>query len=319
MDEHLYHLVSVSAGTVAGLMVVAGLALLLARRLTSPRVRRTTTRADKVLFTVLAVVILLGMSATVGKNLLGGGYDYRATIAVWFRGVLSFRPDPDLMTGVPLIFQLHAMSAWLLAAIWPFTRLVHVWSAPIAYLWRPYVVYRRRAVPAGGREMSAVRGAAAILLGAAGAAMVAAGPVMALKGARGRADIRAELRGQAISFPGQAISLSGQAPPAGAPGRDVLTGPQARAFAEVIGRNVLAATGGRTYAEVSAELMAAGGDDEALTRLRQTAFTGQMLRASLLNAYQAWQVTTLVIGLGALLTVTGAALLAASALLATTG
>ncbi|GAA5076174.1 nitrate reductase gamma subunit [Thermocatellispora tengchongensis] len=145
IDDHLYHLVSVGAGTAAGLMVTAGLALLLARRLTSPRVRRTTTRADKVLYAVLTVVILLGLTATVGENLLGGGYDYRATIAVWFRGVLTFRPDPDLMAGVPPIFQLHAMSAWLLAAIWPFTRLVHVWSAPIAYLWRPYIVYRRRA------------------------------------------------------------------------------------------------------------------------------------------------------------------------------
>ncbi|MER6580222.1 respiratory nitrate reductase subunit gamma [Nonomuraea sp. NPDC001023] len=144
VDEHLYHLVSVSAGTVAGVMVVAGLTLLLARRLTSPRVRRTTTRADKVLFAVLAVVIVLGVAATVGSNLLGGGYDYRATIAVWFRGVLTFRPDPRLMADVPPLFQLHAMSAWLLAAIWPFTRLVHVWSAPVAYLWRPYVVYRRR-------------------------------------------------------------------------------------------------------------------------------------------------------------------------------
>lgn len=152
VDEHLYHLVSVVAGTVAGLMVVAGLALLLARRFTSPRVRRTTTRADKVLFAVLAVVILLGMSATIGANLLGGGYDYRATIAVWFRGVLTFHPDPGLMADVPLIFQAHALSAWLLAAIWPFTRLVHVWSAPIAYLWRPYVVYRRRtARPAPAR------------------------------------------------------------------------------------------------------------------------------------------------------------------------
>ncbi|NUR89282.1 MAG: respiratory nitrate reductase subunit gamma [Nonomuraea sp.] len=151
VDEHLYHLVSVSAGTVAGIMVVGGLGLLLARRFTSPRVRRTTTRADKVLFTVLAAVIVLGMTATVGKNLLGGGYDYRATIAVWFRGVLTFRPDPEVMAGVPLVFQLHALSAFALAAIWPFTRLVHVWSAPIAYLWRPYVVYRRR-VPAGGRR-----------------------------------------------------------------------------------------------------------------------------------------------------------------------
>ncbi|MGP4103048.1 respiratory nitrate reductase subunit gamma [Nonomuraea sp. KM90] len=144
VDEHLYHLVSVSAGTVAGVMVVAGLALLLARRLATPRVRRTTTRMDKALFTVMAVVIALGMAGTVGRNLLGGGYDYRDTIAVWFRGVLTFRPDPDLMADVPLVYQLHALVAWVFVGMWPFTRLVHVWSAPIAYLWRPYVVYRRR-------------------------------------------------------------------------------------------------------------------------------------------------------------------------------
>ncbi|MFB4279882.1 respiratory nitrate reductase subunit gamma [Nonomuraea sp. MTCD27] len=144
VDEHLYHLVSVSAGTVAGVMVVAGLVLLLARRLATPRVRRTTTRMDKALFTVMAVVIALGMAGTVGRNLLGGGYDYRDTIAVWFRGVLTFRPDPDLMADVPLVYQLHALVAWVFVGMWPFTRLVHVWSAPIAYLWRPYVVYRRR-------------------------------------------------------------------------------------------------------------------------------------------------------------------------------
>ncbi|TXK40981.1 hypothetical protein [Nonomuraea sp. C10] len=151
--------------------------------------------------------------------------------------------------------------------------------------------------------------AAVTLLGAVGAAMVLSGPVMAIQGVRGRAEIRRELRGQGISFPRTG-------PPAVLAGRAVVTGPQARAFADVIGDNVLAATGGRTYAQVSAELMAAPGGDDELAALRQTAFTGQMLRASLLNAYQAWQVTTLVIGLGALLTATGAALLTASIALA---
>ncbi|MFI9596472.1 hypothetical protein [Nonomuraea sp. NPDC052265] len=160
--------------------------------------------------------------------------------------------------------------------------------------------------------MSVVRGAASALLGAAGAAMVAAGPVMAARGVQARAEIRDELRRQAISFPGKGL-------PAGLAahqGRDVLTGPQARAYAQVIGRNVLTATGGRTYAQVSAALFEAGGEDAELEGLRQTAFTGQMLRASLLNAYQAWQLGNLVIGLGGLLTVTGAALLASGATLA---
>jgi nitrate reductase gamma subunit len=151
VSEGLYHVLSVGAGTVAAVMLVVGLGLLLARRLVNDRIRRTTTAVDKVLFAVLTLVITLGVSATVGANLIGAGYDYRETIAVWFRGLFRLHPDPQLMVDVPLVFQLHALSAFALFAVWPFTRLVHVWSAPIAYLWRPYVVYRRRATTGGRR------------------------------------------------------------------------------------------------------------------------------------------------------------------------
>jgi nitrate reductase gamma subunit len=48
------------------------------------------------------------------------------------------------MSGAPFLFQLHAMSTVALFALWPFSRLVHAWSYPLWYLWRPYVVYRSR-------------------------------------------------------------------------------------------------------------------------------------------------------------------------------
>jgi nitrate reductase gamma subunit len=144
VTERLYHLVAVGAGTIAGLMVVVGLGLLIARRAVNGRVRRTTTRMDKVMYLVFVIVVALGMAETVGVNLLGAGYDYRETVAVWFRGIFYFQPESALMTGAPLVYQLHALTAWVFLAIWPFTRLVHVWSAPIAYLWRPYIVYRRK-------------------------------------------------------------------------------------------------------------------------------------------------------------------------------
>ncbi|TMR96843.1 hypothetical protein [Nonomuraea basaltis] len=156
--------------------------------------------------------------------------------------------------------------------------------------------------------MSVVRATAVALLGGTGAVLMAAGPIMAARGIKARAEIQTELRGQSITFPDKGLPND----LAAHQGRAVLTGSQARTFARVIGHNVLMATGGRTYGEISAELHAAGSDDEKLAGLQQTAFTGQMLRASLLNAYQAWQLTTLIIGLGALLTMTGAALIAAS-------
>jgi nitrate reductase gamma subunit len=84
------------------------------------------------------------MANTLGPNLLGGGYDYRADVAPWFRGLFSLNPQPELMAGVPLTFQVHNLVALALLAIWPYTRLVHVFSAPLGYVVRPYVVYRSR-------------------------------------------------------------------------------------------------------------------------------------------------------------------------------
>jgi nitrate reductase gamma subunit len=55
------------------------------------------------------------------------------------------------MAAAPLGFQLHALSAWTLVAFWPFSRLVHVFSAPLGYLTRPYIVYRSRDTKLGNR------------------------------------------------------------------------------------------------------------------------------------------------------------------------
>ncbi|MFF4568293.1 respiratory nitrate reductase subunit gamma [Streptomyces sp. NPDC001410] len=145
ISEHAYHTTAVALGSVAGVAMVTGLGMLSARRLLARRIRLTTDRSDKVLFPLLSVTVLLGFSATAVHNVFGGGYDYRSTVSVWFRGIFALHPHPEAIAGAPLLFQLHALSACLLFAAWPFTRLVHVWSAPIGYLARPYLVYRRRA------------------------------------------------------------------------------------------------------------------------------------------------------------------------------
>ncbi|MFK0252721.1 hypothetical protein [Streptomyces sp. NPDC090445] len=150
------------------------------------------------------------------------------------------------------------------------------------------------------------------LLGTVGAALAVAGPVMLFRARSGRKEIRSELAAQKITFPrhGLPADLAAYA------GRSVETGPEAHAYAEFINGNVALATGGRTYAEITAELHATGGDDEKLAKLRQTAFMGQSLRASLMSAYQAWHLTTLVTGLGAALTGLGVALVATADTLA---
>ncbi|URN05880.1 respiratory nitrate reductase subunit gamma [Actinomadura madurae] len=144
ITEHMYHVVAVVLGTIAGFCTLAGLAILIYRRRTVGPVFSATTRNDKLMYAVLALTIVLGLAATVAANIVGGGYNYRETVSPWFRSIFYFQPDPDLMTGVPILFQLHALSALALFCVWPFTRLVHMLTAPLGYLTRPYIVYRSR-------------------------------------------------------------------------------------------------------------------------------------------------------------------------------
>jgi nitrate reductase gamma subunit len=142
IPEHVYHVVSVSAGTAAGTAMTLGFLVLGYRRVRIRAVSVTTSRSDRLVYALLAVVIATGMLATVGHNLLGGGYDYRETVAPWFRGIFTLGPDPSLMSGAPLVYQLHALGALALFALWPFTRLVHAFSIPVTYLRRPPILYR---------------------------------------------------------------------------------------------------------------------------------------------------------------------------------
>ncbi len=143
VSDELYHLSAVTLGAVAGLATVVGMAILIYRRRVTGPVFSATTRMDKAMYLVLAIVIVLGLGNTVLSNVMEH-YDYREGVSVWFRGIFRFNPDPELMAEAPLGFQLHALAAMSLFALWPFTRLVHVFSAPVGYLTRPYVVYRGR-------------------------------------------------------------------------------------------------------------------------------------------------------------------------------
>lgn len=144
ITEPYYHAVSAGGGTIASVITLAGLIILIYRRVTVRRVWLTTTALDVVAYVALTVVILLGIWDTLVTNTLGPGYDYRLTVAVWFRSLATLNPHPELMASVPLFYQVHATAAWLLYALWPFTRLVHAFSYPVQYLGRPYILYRRR-------------------------------------------------------------------------------------------------------------------------------------------------------------------------------
>ncbi|MET9403683.1 respiratory nitrate reductase subunit gamma [Kitasatospora sp. NPDC002965] len=144
LDEHAYHLVSLFAGCAAGSLAVAGILMLLYRRRRNAAVFRATTRNDKLMYVVLLGAIVLGLVAKLMHSSVSEGYDYRTTIAPWARSLFTLRPDVGLMADVPLAFRLHAVVGLALFALLPYTRLVHMFSAPVQYLFRPYIVYRSR-------------------------------------------------------------------------------------------------------------------------------------------------------------------------------
>ncbi len=152
VSEGAYHAMALIVGGVAGVCTLVGIAILIYRRRTTGPVFMATTRNDKAMYVVLVAAIVLGLIATVisvgsGEN----AHNYRETVAPWFRSLFVLQPDVAAMSGVPLEYKIHTLVGMLLFAILPFTRLVHAFTAPVHYLFRPYIVYRSRdARPAPG-------------------------------------------------------------------------------------------------------------------------------------------------------------------------
>jgi nitrate reductase gamma subunit len=145
ISENTYRWFSAIAGAVAGAVCVIGLVGLIYRRTTNDRVRRTTSRTDIVVYVLLVVLIGIGCWLTFADNLLTSTpYDYRETISKWWRSLLYLHPDVSAAENAKTIYQVHAVVAWAFWALFPFSRLVHVWSIPLQYLGRPYILYRRR-------------------------------------------------------------------------------------------------------------------------------------------------------------------------------
>ncbi len=151
VSETVYHALAITLGAVSGFMTLTGAAILVYRRRTVGPVFSATTRNDKVMYVLLVGTIVLGLGTTVLGNAVGDPHNYRETVAPWFRSIFYFQPDSSLIIAAPLGFQLHALAAWALFAFWPFSRLVHVFSAPLGYLTRPYIVYRSRDGELGSR------------------------------------------------------------------------------------------------------------------------------------------------------------------------
>src|SRR5690625_187058 len=146
ISQHTYHLGAYYGGGLAGVGLVIGLALLIWRRRRTTRVFKATTVNDKAMYLVLALVIALGMIATFTGDVTPAGdpHNYRETVSIWFRSLIVLQPDIAAMEAATWQFQVHVVLGLLLFAMTPFTRLVHAFTAPAHYLFRPSIVFRSR-------------------------------------------------------------------------------------------------------------------------------------------------------------------------------
>ena len=138
--------VAVVAGLLFGLAAFLGVALLMHRRITRPRIAATTT-----LNNMITLILLFLATGTGLYNVMFGHFYVLDTIAPWIRGVVILKPDPQLMLDVPLSYKIHILAALTVLGFSPFSRLIHIWSAPFEYLFRKVLVLRRH-------EASAIRG-----------------------------------------------------------------------------------------------------------------------------------------------------------------
>ena len=131
-----------------GLLLLGGLILLVVRRGITPRVRMVTSPLDIVLLALFLVQAVTGLGIAIFYRWGSSWFVQTVTPYVW--SLATFSPKIEHIIDLPLLTKIHAVNATLIIGIFPFTRLVHLVSVPIGYLWRPYQIvnwYRRQSQP----------------------------------------------------------------------------------------------------------------------------------------------------------------------------
>jgi len=137
-------MLAIVTGGIAGVICFIGLTMLLHRRLYDPRIRATSSTADIAILALLWLQLVLGL-ATIPFSLGHRDGHVMVQLSNWAQHVVTFQFDAaTYLNGVSWIFKAHILLGITLFVVFPFSRLVHIWSAPVGYVFRPYQLVRRR-------------------------------------------------------------------------------------------------------------------------------------------------------------------------------
>ena len=123
-------------GLVFGLLALIGIVSLFWRRIRTAKIWAVTTVMDMVVLVLLLAQVFLGVYTALFYR--WGSSWYAASAVPYLYSLFSFQPDLAMITPMPLMVKLHIVGAFLILLVFPFSRLVHMFSIPISYLWRPY-------------------------------------------------------------------------------------------------------------------------------------------------------------------------------------
>lgn len=148
MSAGAKQILAMVSGGVFGVLGFIGVSLLLHRRLADPRIRVTSKPSDIILLVLLWLQFALGL-ATIPLSAQHLDGSMMLKLAEWAQRIVTFRPGaPELLAGASWVFKAHMFLGMSIFLIFPFTRLVHVWSgfASVGYVMRPYQLVRSRRV-----------------------------------------------------------------------------------------------------------------------------------------------------------------------------
>lgn len=146
VSDMTHQWVAILAGSVFGGLCLIGAVMLWMRRMTNSRVKAAGRSSDTFVISWILVTLLLGLS-TIPTSIGHAGHGdagVMIALAEWVQSVVRFQADPALLATVDPIFKIHMAFGLTLFLVFPFTRLVHIWSVPIGYLGRAYQVVRAK-------------------------------------------------------------------------------------------------------------------------------------------------------------------------------
>ncbi|HKO07287.1 MAG TPA: respiratory nitrate reductase subunit gamma [Alphaproteobacteria bacterium] len=137
-------MIAIVAGGIFGAMCFLGLTMLVYRRLFDERIRKTSSTMDIAILVLLYLQLVLGMvTIPISLEHLDGTNMVR--FMEWAQHIVTFRAGAaELVAGTPWIFKLHLVLGMTIFLLFPFSRLVHIWSAPVWYVGRRYQIVRTK-------------------------------------------------------------------------------------------------------------------------------------------------------------------------------